>query len=193
MDASGSILIASVIKDVCSQSESKKHAEIADILNPFIGSSYDSICFNYNTLNSKQKVIKLYINSFYGVIGQSDFPFYILELAESVTSAGRENIKLVAKFVKKKGFGIKYGDTDSLYLTCPDSYYEKCDLSYDIGKGIISKQELKTKSDYLKMAYEKVLFSIVFTGKKKYFGIPYEDTLNFKPKEFFIRRINTVK
>ncbi|CAI2199781.1 10553_t:CDS:2, partial [Funneliformis geosporum] len=225
MDAGGSILIASAIEDVCSQSEPKKYAKIADILNPFISSSYDdfrkeydSICFDYNSLNSKQKAIKLYMNSFYGVTGQSDSPFYILELARGVTSAGRENIKLVAEFVKKKGFGIKYGDTDSLYLTCPDSYYEKCDLSYNVGKGVISKQEywtemvkitmrimeklrnevnnflrLKTRSDYLKMAYEEVLFPVVFTGKKKYFGIPHEDTPNFKPEEFFIRGIDTVK
>ncbi|PKB92982.1 DNA/RNA polymerase, partial [Rhizophagus irregularis] len=77
---------------------------------------YSSICFEYNSLNSKQKAIKLYMNSFYGVTGQSDSPFYTLALAGGVTSAGRENIKLVAEFVKKKGFGIKYGDTDSLYL-----------------------------------------------------------------------------
>ncbi|CAG8767196.1 16710_t:CDS:1, partial [Rhizophagus irregularis] len=62
-----------------------------------------------------------------------------------VTLAGQENIKLVAEFVKKKGFGIKYGDTDSLYLTCPNFYYEKCNLSYDVKKGVISKQEYWTK------------------------------------------------
>ena len=225
MDAGGSISIASVIEDVCLQSEPKKRAEIADILNPFIGLSYDdfrkeydSICFDYNSLNSKQKAVKLYMNSFYGMTGQSDSPFYKLELAGGVTSAGRENIKLVAEFVKKKGFGIKYGDTDSLYLTCPDSCYEECDLAYNDGKGTISKLEywteivkitmivmeklrnevntflrLKTRSDYLKMAYEEVLFPVVFTGKKKYFGIPHEDTLNFKSKELFIRGIDTVK
>ncbi|CAI2197607.1 6624_t:CDS:2, partial [Funneliformis geosporum] len=46
---------------------------------------------------------------------------------------------------------------------------------------------------YLKMAYEEVLFPVVFTGKKKYFGISHEDTPNFKPEEFFIRGIDTVK
>jgi hypothetical protein len=48
-------------------------------------------------------------------------------------------------------------------------------------------------SDYLKMAYEEVLFPVVFTRKKKYFGIPHEDTPNFKPEELFIRGIDTVK
>src|SRR6266542_4671617 len=52
---------------------------------------------------------------------------------------------------------------------------------------------LKTRSDYLKMAYEEVLFSVVFTGKKKYFGIPHEDVVNFSLKKPFIRGIDTVK
>ncbi|RIA95232.1 hypothetical protein C1645_816964 [Glomus cerebriforme] len=30
------------------------------------------------------------------------------------------------------------------------------------------------------MAYEEVLFLVVFIGKKKYFGISYKDTLNLK-------------
>ena len=223
--AGGSISIANAIKDVCSQSEPKKRAEIASILNPFIGSSYDnfrkeydSTCFDYNSLNSKQKAIKLYMNSFYGVTGQSDSPFYILELAGGVTSAGQEIIKRVAEYVRKKGFRIKYGDTDSLYLTGSDSCYEKYDLAYNDGKGEISKLEywtemvkttmgvmeklrndvntflrLKTRSDYLKMAYKKVLFPVAFTGKKKYFGIDHEETPNFEPREPFIRGIDTVK
>ena len=53
--------------------------------------------------------------------------------------------------------------------------------------------KLKTRSDYLKMAYEKVLFPVVFTGKKKYFGIDHEKTPNFEPREPFIRGIDTVK
>ncbi|CAI2181685.1 17962_t:CDS:2 [Funneliformis geosporum] len=150
--------------------DTKKHTEMAEILSPFINSSYDDFRKEPN-----------------------DFPFYKLELAGGVTSARRENIKQVVEFVEKKGFRIKYGDTDSLYLTCPDSYYEKCDLSYDTDGGIILKLELKTRSDYLKMAYEEVLFLVVFTGKKKYFGISHEDTLNFKPEELFIRKIDTVK
>ncbi|CAI2194102.1 18757_t:CDS:1, partial [Funneliformis geosporum] len=70
---------------------------------------------------------------------QSNSSFYKLELARGVTLTRRENIKLVAEFVKKKGFKIKYGNTNSLYLTCLDSYYEKCNLTYDAEKDIISK------------------------------------------------------
>ncbi|RIA79200.1 hypothetical protein C1645_746067 [Glomus cerebriforme] len=220
MDASGSISIADAIKDVLSSTKNmKKRAEMVKILDPFIDLSYDnfikeysSACFAHSSLNSKQKAVKLYMNSFYGVTGQSDSPFYILELAGGVTLAGREHIKLVAEYVRRKGFGLKYGDTDSLYLTCPDSCYEKYDLAYNDGKEEISKLEywtemvkttmdvmeklrndvntflrLKTRSDYLKMAYEEVLFPVAFIGKKKYFGIDHEETPNFEPRELFIR------
>ncbi|GBC08340.1 hypothetical protein RclHR1_08040002 [Rhizophagus clarus] len=43
------------------------------------------------------------------------------------------------------------------------------------------------------MAYKEVLFSVVFTGKKKYFGIKHEDAVNLSLKNPFIRGINTVK
>jgi hypothetical protein len=39
-------------------------------------------------------------------------------------------------------------------------------------------------SPYLKMAYEEVLFPVVFTGKKKYYGIPHRRQPNFNNKLF---------
>src|ERR1051325_396420 len=47
-------------------------------------------------------------------------------------------------------------------------------------------------SSYLKMAYEEVIFPVVFTEKKKYYGIPHESKPNFN-KELFIQGIETVK
>ncbi|RIB12375.1 hypothetical protein C2G38_2019807, partial [Gigaspora rosea] len=56
------------------------------------------------------------MNTFYGEAGNSKSLFFLRELARGITSAGQYNIDLVVKFVSGKGFGIKYGDTDSLYL-----------------------------------------------------------------------------
>ncbi|CAG8780209.1 13135_t:CDS:2, partial [Rhizophagus irregularis] len=47
-------------------------------------------------------------------------------------------------------------------------------------------------SPYLKMAYEEVLFPVVFTGKKKYYGIPHESKPNFN-KKLFIQGVEVVK
>ncbi|CAG8679080.1 6863_t:CDS:2, partial [Cetraspora pellucida] len=57
--------------------------------------------------------------------------FFLCELAEEITSAGQYNIDLVAKFISKKAFKIKYEDTDSLYLICPDKYYKKNDRAFN--------------------------------------------------------------
>ena len=42
------------------------------------------------------------------------------------------------------------------------------------------------------MAYKEVLFPVVFTGKKKYYGIPHESKPNFNNK-LFIRGVEIVK
>src|SRR3954471_19380150 len=47
-------------------------------------------------------------------------------------------------------------------------------------------------SSYLKMAYEEVLFPVVFTGKKKYYDIPHISKSNFNNKPF-IRGVEIVK
>ncbi|RIB01728.1 hypothetical protein C2G38_2229850 [Gigaspora rosea] len=173
----------------------------------------DAIDYILKNAEDKEKPVKIYMNTFYGEADNSLSPFFFLQLAGGVTSAGQHNIKLVAEYVtKKKGFGIKYGDTDFLYLTCPIECYKECDLAYNNGKGTILKLEywtkmvnitmkvmeklrddvntylkIKNRSTYLKMAYEEVLFPVVFTGKKKYFGIPHKKVPNFNPKELFIK------
>jgi hypothetical protein len=53
--------------------------------------------------------------------------------------------------------------------------------------------EAENGTNFLKLAYEEVLFPVVFTGKKKYFGIAHEGVPNFKPKKLFIRGIDVIK
>ncbi|CAG8698342.1 17575_t:CDS:1, partial [Cetraspora pellucida] len=69
----------------------------------------------------------------------SKSPFFLCKLAKEITSAGQYNINLVAKFVSRKGFGIKYENTNSLYLICSDKYYEKYNRAFN--KDRLSKKE----------------------------------------------------
>src|SRR4051794_37125101 len=71
-------------------------------------SEYSSICFNYNYLNSKQRILKIYMNTFYGKAENSKSLIFLCALAERTISAGKYNFNLVTEFVTKKGFGIKY-------------------------------------------------------------------------------------
>ena len=185
--------------------------------------------FEHVCADAKQKALKVYMNTFYGEAGNALSPFFLLPLAGGVTSAGKDNIQAVAEFVQQRGFGLKYGDTDSLYLTCPNRLFAECDAEYvsclhpsgvnkDSNSKLAARERwwaaqvrvtmremnlardavnafLKARSGgpYLKMAYEEVLFPVVFTGKKKYFGIPHEHEVNFRPKDLFVRGIDVVK
>ncbi|CAG8597718.1 9267_t:CDS:2 [Paraglomus brasilianum] len=188
------------------------------VVTDALKSEYSSIAFNVACLDAKQLALKVYMNTFYGEAGNSGSPFFLRELAGGVTSAGQRNIKLIADFVGSKGFVVKYGDTDSLYLVCPEEYFQECDKKYISEK--ISKEKyweemvrisMKVMSElrndvndflredngstYLKMAYEEVLFPVVFTGKKKYYGIQHIKKPNFYPdfEKLFIKGVDIVK
>ena len=49
---------------------------------------------------------------------------------------------------------------------------------------------IKNDTSYLKMSYEEVLFPVC---KKKYFGIPYEEFVNFKQDNLFKKEIDSIK
>src|SRR3990170_8422137 len=139
--------LSEAIEQILASAKVEKHSGLTNNLYHFIHkekhefiAEYDFICFDCSCLDKKQYAFKVYMNTFYGTAGDSKSPFFLRELAGGVTSAGQKNIKLVADFVKNKGFGIKYGDTDSLYLVCPEERFQKCDEAYGSGNGI-SKEE----------------------------------------------------
>ena len=88
------------------------------------------LCFIKNKIDSKQKAIKVFANTFYGELGNFRSPIFELLIAGGVTCAGQKNIKMVAEYIKNKKFKVQYGDTDSLYLNCPESVFEECDKEY---------------------------------------------------------------
>jgi len=107
-------------------------------------------------------------------------------------------------------------NTDSLYISCPKQCFANINKKYYTNqikkeeycnslvkktfKAIdLIKDEVNTVlfkdngTPYLKMAYEEVLFPVVFLAKKKYYGIPHEGIVNFKPKDLFIRGLEVKK
>ncbi|RGB32334.1 hypothetical protein C1646_762986 [Rhizophagus diaphanus] len=145
-------------------------------------SEYSSVSFNVACLDAEQLALKVHMNMFYGEAGNSGFPFFL----RGVTSA------------------------------VPSGCFQEYDKAYDNGNGI-SKEEYWSRmvnvfmevmeklcdevndflredngSPYLEMAYEEVLFPVVFTGKKKYYGILHTSKPNFNNK-LFIRGVEIVK
>ncbi|CAG8528375.1 10558_t:CDS:2 [Cetraspora pellucida] len=134
-----------------------------------------------NMINNYRGVASIaYISlfdSYYYAIGS--FPEAYVYSSDKGLEAGQYNIKLVAEYVKKKSFEIKYGDTNSLYLKSPNNYYKECDLAYNNGKGTISKLEY-----WMEMV--KITMKVIER-------LCNEEAVNFKPDELFIKEIDTIK
>ncbi|CAG8478216.1 15186_t:CDS:1 [Funneliformis caledonium] len=104
---------------------------------------YLTVCFDYNYFDSKQRALKVYINTFYKEAGNSKSLIFLYKLACETITVGKYNLNFVIEFVLKKGFRLKYENTDSLYLTCPNRYYKKCNEAF-------SRKELSKEAYWLK-------------------------------------------
>lgn len=76
-----------------------------------ISEIYEEISFNINYFNIKQLALKVFMNTFYGELGNARSSFFVIHLAGGVTTYGQKNLKLVKTYSEKKGFDIKYGDS----------------------------------------------------------------------------------
>lgn len=206
---------AELKKDLFIYKKKKEHIESTqtDYLNT---TEYKDCLFKLNYSDTKQKAVKVFMNTFYGEMGNKNSPLFMLELAGGVTSAGQANLMLVKNYVEELGCKVYYGDTDSVYLSCAESYYLEKNKEYYTGK--INKlqyntdlvaitfeaiEEIKIKvnkylcknngTKYLKMAYEEILWPCAFLAKKKYYGIAHEHIPNFKPADIFIRGLEVKK
>lgn len=173
---------------------------------------YAKICFSYNYINAKQKALKVFMNTFYGETGNKLSPFFVLEIAGGITSAGQRNIKMIADLVRANGYRVYYGDTDSVYISCPDRCFIDIDRKYysgkidkttyctqlvketfvqsEVGKNMANSALIAdNNTKFLKMAYEEVLFPAIFLLRKMYAGVEHQSIVNFHPHgyELFTR------
>ncbi len=129
--------------------------------------------------------IKITMNSFFGVLANPNCRFYSLDVANAITSFGREIVKNSAIETEKLGYKVIYGDTDSIFIESKaKDYNETVKIGKKIEKHINSyynkkvKQEYKRDS-YLELEFEKVYKRFIMpkvrgheTGaKKRYAGL----------------------
>lgn len=76
------------------------------------GEEYQKIMFEYNYYNSKQLGIKVFMNSFYGVLGAEISPLFNLPLAGCVTTNGRRSLMMIKEHIETKhNCVVYYGDS----------------------------------------------------------------------------------
>lgn len=189
------------------------------------GRTYTAAEVNYeiSAHNSKQVAVKVLMNTFYGESGNFRSPIYNLAVAAGITLAGRTEITRAYHESIRRGFGVKYGDTDSLYLICAPSVYagpvakhardlasgrnwlearlELWEAKVAIAMRVMKRLEenladffvLSSGTLFLTMAYEEVGFPSIICGKKKYVMTKHMKTINFYSTDYLMRGIEIVK
>lgn len=133
--------------------------------------------------NNLSQAVKILMNSFYGVMGSSGCRFYQEDLPDGITGTGQWILKTVIDFLEAQGFGVLYGDTDSLFVQLPsmDNYDGQArKLVSEVNAFLTGK--LKADFDVeskLEIQYDKFFQTLILTSargneegaKKRYAGL----------------------
>lgn len=106
--------------------------------------------------------IKITMNSFFGILANPRCRFYSLDMANAITSWGREIVQDTAKKVATGGYKVIYSDTDSIFVALSVENYKDAEkIGFEIQSFINEgyTQEVKKKyhrHSYIELEFEKV-------------------------------------
>ncbi|MDO5844401.1 MAG: DNA-directed DNA polymerase [Methanocorpusculum sp.] len=132
----------------------------------------------YTLYDMQQNVLKVIMNTYYGVSGFSRFRLYDSDIGAAVTSVGRAIIQHTKNIITKHGFEVIYGDTDSCFVQLPnmsleDTMAEARVLEKELNESypVFSKNTLGADVNYFSIKFEKI-YRRFFQGgaKKRYAG-----------------------
>ncbi|CAJ0596400.1 unnamed protein product [Cylicocyclus nassatus] len=132
----------------------------------------------YLLYDMQQNVIKVIMNSYYGVSGFSRFRLYDTDIGAAVTSVGRAIIQHTKTVITNHGYEVIYGDTDSCFVQIPSSSLEETmktarNLETELNNSYphFSKETLGADINYFSIKFEKI-YKRFFQGgiKKRYAG-----------------------
>lgn len=129
----------------------------------------------YKTLDMQQKVLKIIMNTYYGVSGYVRFRLHDRDIASAVTSTGREILEHTRKIIEEDGHKVLYGDTDSSFVQFPAniSQEELIEMARDIEKKLnesyprFAKEKLNSDKSYFSVKFEKIYRRFFQAGRKK--------------------------
>lgn len=130
---------------------------------------------NYVLYDMQQNVLKVIMNTYYGVSGYNRFRLFDREIGSAVTSVGRAIIEHTRRVIEQQGYTVIYGDTDSCMVHLPPGLdrdatistaraIEKClNESYQE----FAHKELNADVHYFSIKFEKIYERFFQAGKKK--------------------------
>ncbi len=129
----------------------------------------------YVLYDMQQNVLKVIMNTYYGVSGYTRFRLFDREIGSAVTSVGRAIIEHTRKVIERQGHKVIYGDTDSCMVQLPpDADRETTiDTARAIEKALnasyqeFAHRELNADVHYFSIKFEKIYARFFQAGKKK--------------------------
>lgn len=146
----------------------------------------------------KSHAIKILMNSCYGVLGTPACRFYNADIANAITSFGRELLLWSKARIESYGHPVRYGDTDSLFVESgtADAALARevgrslvARLNQDLGEHVAATWQVQSK---LELAFDRLYLRLLLprmrTGlggaRKRYAGLVEEG-----PAESPLRRV----
>ncbi|MCQ8893048.1 MAG: DNA-directed DNA polymerase [Methanolinea sp.] len=157
-------LTRSIIRDLLAERDEKKAMR-----NTFpFGSP------GYTVYDMQQNVIKVIMNTYYGVSGYARFRLYDREIGAAVTSVGRAIIEHTRRVIEGLGYHVIYGDTDSCMVALPGLGLEETirtsrgiEAALNASYADFAKKELNADVHFFSIKFEKVYRRFFQAGKKK--------------------------
>jgi DNA polymerase I len=128
----------------------------------------------YVLYDLQQNVLKVIMNTYYGVSGYTRFRLYDREIGAAITSVGRAIIEHTRGVIEGLGYRVIYGDTDSCMVLIPpgpsDVTIQKArEIEGEVNASYarFAKQELNADTHYFSIKFEKIYQRFFQAGKKK--------------------------
>lgn len=157
-------LTRSIIRDLLAERDEKKAMR-----NRFPFGSPEYILYDM-----QQNVIKVIMNSYYGVSGYARFRLYDRDIGAAVTSVGRAIIEHTRRVIEGLGYRVIYGDTDSCMVELPGLALEETIAESMRIESIVNesyadfaRRELNADVHYFSIKFEKVYRRFFQAGRKK--------------------------
>ncbi|PKG33753.1 DNA-directed DNA polymerase [Methanoregula sp.] len=157
-------LTRSIISELLKERDEKKR-----LRNTFAFGSPEYIVYDM-----QQNVLKVIMNTYYGVSGYTRFRLFDREIGSAVTSVGRAIIEHTRRVIEEQGYTVIYGDTDSCMIQLPPLDREKTiELARSIEKtlngsySVFAKNELNADVHFFSIKFEKIYARFFQAGKKK--------------------------
>jgi len=128
----------------------------------------------YLLYDMQQNVLKVIMNTYYGVSGYTRFRLFDREIGSAVTSVGRAIIEHTRRVIEQGKYTVIYGDTDSCMVQLPPlGREETIATARAIEKRLnesyneFAKRELNADTHYFSIKFEKIYARFFQAGKKK--------------------------